>query len=318
MTFKLYLAPLRGFTDFIFRNTFSRHFNGFDAAVAPFISTTETARAKPSYLKDVLPENNPAMPIIPQILGNNPAGFVSLAEQLYEMGYSTINWNLGCPYPMVAKKQRGCGLLPFPDKIDAFLEQTLSSVPNRISIKTRLGRNNSNEIFQLMPIFNRYLLEEIVIHPRTGKQMYGGEADLEAFEKCLESTHHRVVYNGDITNLAAFRRFSSRLKAIDRWMIGRAAVANPFLPAIIKCGEDKFSDKVAIFRQFYQELFEHYQQEFSGPGHLLERMKGFWTYFSQSFKDGRNIRKKVHRTHKLMRYLDIVEKFFEEEAQWKD
>lgn len=318
MAFKLYLAPLRGFTDYIFRNTFSRHFNGFDAAVAPFISTTETARAKPSHLKDVLPENNPAMPIIPQILGNNPAGFVSLAEQLYEMGYSTINWNLGCPYPMVAKKQRGCGLLPFPDKIDAFLEQTLSSIPNRISIKTRLGRNNSNEIFQLMPIFNRYLLEEIVIHPRTGKQMYGGEADLEAFEKCLESTHHRVVYNGDITNLAAFRRFSSRLKATNRWMIGRAAVANPFLPAIIKCGQDKFSDKVAIFRQFYQELFEHYQQEFSGPGHLLERMKGFWTYFSQSFKDGRKIRKKVHRTHKLARYLDIVEKFFEEEAQWKD
>ena len=318
MTFKLYLAPLRGFTDNIFRNTFNRHFNGFDAAVAPFISTTETARAKPSHLKDVLPENNPAMPIIPQILGNNPAGFVSLAEQLYEMGYSTINWNLGCPYPMVAKKQRGCGLLPFPDKIDAFLEQTMSSIPNRISIKTRLGRNNSNEIFQLMPIFNRYLLEEIVIHPRTGKQMYGGEADLEAFEKCLESTHHRVVYNGDITNLAAFRRFSSRLKATNRWMIGRAAVANPFLPAIIKCGEDKFREKVAIFRQFYQELFEHYQQEFSGPGHLLERMKGFWTYFSQSFKEGRKIRKKVHRTHKLARYLDIVEKFFEEEAQWKD
>jgi tRNA-dihydrouridine synthase len=318
MTFKLYLAPLRGFTDYIFRNTYNRHFSGFDAAVAPFISTTETARAKPSHLKDVLPENNPAMPVIPQIIGNNPAGFVPLAEQLFEMGYSTINWNLGCPYPMVAKKQRGSGLLPFPDKIDAFLEQTLSSIPNRLSIKARLGRNNADEIFQLMPIFNRYPLEEIVIHPRTGRQMYDGESDLDAFEKCLETTRHRIVYNGDITDLAAFQRFSTRLKTIERWMIGRAAVANPFLPAIIKSGKDKFSNKVAIFWQFYQELFEHYQQEFSGPGHLLERMKGFWTYFSQSFKDGRSIRKKVHRTHKLPRYLDIVEKFFEEEAQWKE
>ena len=318
MTFKLYLAPLRGFTDYIFRNTFSRHFNGFDFAVAPFISTTETARAKPSHLKDVLPENNTAMPVIPQIIGNNPAGFIPLAEQLYEMGYSTVNWNLGCPYPMVAKKQRGSGLLPFPEKIDAFLEKTLSGIPNRMSIKARLGRNKSNEIFQLMPIFNRYPLEEIVIHPRTGRQMYEGEPDLAAFEKCIESTHHRIVYNGDITDLATFQRFSTRLRATDRWMIGRAAVANPFLPAIIKKDQDDFVNKVETFRQFYEELFEHYQMEFSGPGHLLARMKGFWTYFSQSFKDGRNIRKKVHRTHKLQQYLDIVARFFEEEAQWNE
>jgi tRNA-dihydrouridine synthase B len=318
MTFKLYLAPLQGFTDHIFRNTFSRHFNGFDAAVTPFISTTETSRAKPSHLTDVLPENNPAMPIVPQIIGNNPAHFVPLAEQLYEMGYSTVNWNLGCPYPMVAKKQRGSGLLPFPEKIDAFLEKTLSGIPNRMSIKARLGRNKSNEIFQLMPIFNRYPLEEIVIHPRTGRQMYEGEPDLAAFEKCIESTHHRIVYNGDITDLATFQRFSTRLRDTDRWMIGRAAVANPFLPAIIKKDQDDFVNKVETFRQFYEELFEHYQMEFSGPGHLLARMKGFWTYFSQSFKDGRNIRKKVHRTHKLQQYLDIVARFFEEEAQWNE
>jgi len=316
MTFKLYLAPLRGFTDNIFRNTFNRHFNGFDAAVAPFISTTETARAKPSHLKDVLPENNPAMPIIPQIIGNNPAGFVPLAEQLFEMGYSTVNWNLGCPYPMVAKKQRGSGLLPFPEKIDAFLEKTLSCIPNRMSIKARLGRNKPDEIFQLLPIFNRYPLEEIVIHPRTGKQMYGGAPDLAAFENCISSTHHRIVYNGDITDLATFQRLSERLRATDCWMIGRAAVANPFLPQIIKDGKDGCINKVESFRKFYEDLFGHYQNEFSGPGHLLARMKGFWTYFSMSFKDGRNVRKKIHRTHKLPRYLDIVARFFDEEAQW--
>ena len=225
MSFKLYLAPLRGLTDYIYRNTFNRHFNGFDAAVTPFIPTSRTTRATPLHLKDVLPENNASMPIEPQILCNNPADFIPLAKQLYDLGYPTVNWNLGCPFPMVAKKQRGSGLLPFPDKIDAFLEQTLSSIPNRISIKTRLGRNNSNEIFQLMPIFNRYLLEEIVIHPRTGKQMYGGEADLDNFEKCLETTRHQIVYNGDITDLATFQRLSERLRATDCWMIGRAAVA---------------------------------------------------------------------------------------------
>ena len=100
-------------------------------------------------------------------------------------------------------------------------------------------------------------------------------------------------------------------------MIGRGAIINPFLPAIIKTGQDNFSNQVETFRRFYEELFEEYQQVFSGPGHLLERMKGFWTYFSQAFADGRKIRKKIHRTLKLQRYLEIVDRFFDEDAQWK-
>ena len=316
MTLKLYLAPLRGLTDYIYRNTFNRHFNGFDAAVTPFIPTSRTTRATPLHLKDVLPENNASMPIEPQILCNNPADFIPLAKQLYDLGYPTVNWNLGCPFPMVAKKQRGSGLLPHPDRIENFLAKTVPAIPNRLTIKTRLGRRNSEEIIQLMPIFNRYPLQEIIIHPRTGKQMYDGEPDLDAFEKCIEMTHHRIVYNGDITDLKSFQNLSARFNTIKTWMIGRGAIVNPFLPAILKSGKDDFTDRVETFRRFYQELFDEYQRVFSGPGHLLERMKGFWTYFSQAFKDSRNIRKKVHRTLKLQRYLEIVERFFEEDAEW--
>ena len=316
MTPKLYLAPLRGLTDYIYRNTFNRHFNGFDAAVTPFIPSSRTTRATPLHLKDVLPENNTSMPIEPQILCNNPADFIPLAKQLYDLGYPTVNWNLGCPFPMVAKKQRGSGLLPYPDRIEDFLAKTVPAIPNRLTIKTRLGRRDSEEIIQLMPIFNRYPLQEIIIHPRTGKQMYDGEPDLDAFEKCIEMTHHRIVYNGDITDLKSFQNLSARFNTIKTWMIGRGAIVNPFLPAILKSGKDDFSDRVETFRSFYQELFDEYQRVFSGPGHLLERMKGFWTYFSQAFKDSRKIRKKIHRTLKLQRYLEIVERFFEEDAEW--
>ncbi len=317
MTIKLYLAPLRGITDYIYRNTFSRHFTGFDAAVTPFIPTLKAIRAKPSHLKDVLPENNSAMPIVPQIIGNNHENFIPLARQLSDLGYDTVNWNLGCPFPMVAKKQRGSGLLPFPDKIDHFLEKTVPAIPNRLSIKVRLGRKTPDDIFKLIPIFNRYPLQDIIIHPRTGIQMYEGEPDLDAFARCLESTRHRVVYNGDITDLSSFRNLAGRFENTSFWMIGRGAIINPFLPAIIKNGTDNFIHPVETFRSFYEELFGEYQQVFSGPGHLLERMKGFWTYFSQAFKDGRKIRKKIHRTLKLPRYLEIVERFFEEDAEWE-
>ena len=317
MTFKLYLAPLRGITDYIYRNTYSRHFDGFDAAITPFISTLKTIRAKPSHLKDVLPDNNAAMPIVPQIIGNKHENFIPLAIQLSDLGYKTVNWNLGCPFPMVAKKQRGSGLLPYPDKIDIFLEKTVPAIPNRLSIKVRLGRKTPNELFKLIPIFNRYPLQDIIIHPRTGAQMYAGEPDLDAFERCVDMTHHRIVYNGDITDLKSFKDLSIRFKTTNAWMIGRGAIINPFLPAIIKADNDSFNNHVETFRHFYEELFEEYQKVFSGPGHLLERMKGFWSYFSQAFKDGRKIRKKVHRTLKLQRYLEIVERFFEEDAEWR-
>ena len=312
----LYLAPLRGFTEYIYRNAFARHFSGFDIAMAPFIPTMSDARLKNKHLKDVLPENNHAMPVIPQVIGNNSEDFILLAKRLFDLGYETVNWNLGCPFPMVAKKQRGSGLLPHPQKIEAFLETTLPAIPNRLSIKARLGRKKTDDILPLLAIFNRYPLDEVIIHPRTGQQMYDGEPNLDMFEKCLDVSAHRVVYNGDINDLATFKLYSQRFKTVDRWMIGRAALINPFLPAAIKNGQDDVADKVKAFRAFYDDLFAQYRRDFSGPGHLLDRMKGFWTYFSQAFKDGRNIKKKIHRTRKLDRYLEIVERFFEEEAEW--
>ena len=316
--FVLYLAPLRGFTEYIYRNAFSRHFDGFDVAVAPFIPTMSDARLKRKHLKDVLPENNPSMPVIPQIIGNNAEDFILLARRLYDLGYETVNWNLGCPFPMVAKKKRGSGLLPHPEKIAAFLEETIPVIPNQLSIKARLGRKNTDEILTLLEIFNRYPLDEVIVHPRTGKQMYDGEPDLDMFEVCLKVSTHTMVYNGDINNLDTFNTLSKRFGSVNRWMIGRGALINPFLPAIIKNGKDGAANKVDVFRAFYEDLFEQYRIEFHGPGHLLDRMKGFWTYFSQSFKNGHKVKKKIHRTPKLDRYLRIVDRFFEEDAQWVD
>ncbi len=313
---RLYMAPLRGFTDSIYRNTFDKFFGGFDVAVAPFISTMSAKKVKPFYMKDVLPENNSSIEVIPQLLSKTPDDFIVFANRLFDMGYEEINWNLGCPFPMVAKKKRGSGLLPHPDLIDSFLEKTILSIPNRISIKTRLGRESADEIVTLMPIFNRYPLKEIIIHPRTGLQMYTGETDLEAFEKCLSLADHPLVYNGDITDLNTFMALSERFKTIDAWMIGRGSLANPFLPAIIRNGVDIFPNKVEKIKKFHDVLFEQYDQIMSGPSHIVDRMKGFWGYFSKPFENGSTVLKKIHKTRKKDHYLDTVARFFDSDAAW--
>ena len=115
------MAPIKGLTDHLFRTVFAEHFGGFDMAIAPFISSKRDHTFKPKYVKDVLPENNTTLPIIPQILSNVAEDFTALANYLFDLGYGSVNWNLGCPSRTVTGKKRGAGMLPHTDLIRTFL-----------------------------------------------------------------------------------------------------------------------------------------------------------------------------------------------------
>ena len=306
------LAPMRGFTDVVYRNAFDEHFKGIDVMMAPFIASVAGTRIKPKLLKDVLPENNHGKSLIPQILGKSAEEFIILSKALYDFGYDTVNWNLGCPAPMVAKKGRGSGLLPYPDRMDAFLEKIFNNIPNQLSLKVRLGRFNRDEIFDLMPIFNRYPLVEIIIHPRTGVQMFKGEVDLEAFQKCVSLSNHPIVYNGDIVSLISFKKLKRKLSYISTWMIGRGVLVNPFLPEMIKTGHSNISSVHLRLKAFHDTLFNCYSEKLYGPSHLLQRMKGIWGYLAQSLADGNHLLKQIRKTKDLRCYHNVIDAYFDQ------
>lgn len=318
MSPRLFLAPLQGVTNRVFRNAYCRYFSGFDIAVAPFIPTSNARRIRESRLRDVLPENNRELPVIPQIMSNNPEDFIFMASRLHDIGHKTVNWNLGCPYPMVTRKKRGAGLLPHTDLLDAFLETVVPSIPNRISVKTRLGMVESTEIMKLFPVFNRYPLAEIIVHPRTADQMYAGPVDLDAFAECLNLSRHPVIYNGDIVDTASFDRIAGRFGEVAGWMIGRGAVADPFLPSSIKfrTGALSSGEKVRTVRAFHDALLAGYTPLLSGPGHLLGRMKEIWSFLAASFENGRSLLKRIRKTRKLDQYHFVINAFFDSEAVW--
>lgn len=304
------MAPIRGMTDHIYRNTFAKHFAGFDLAIAPFIASPAGSKIRNKYIKGVLPENNLKMPMVPQILSKSADGFILLANRLHDLGYETVNWNLGCPYPQVANKGRGSGLLPHTDRILEFLDTVIPAINGQMSIKTRLGRKDADDIFRLLPALNAYPIEEIIIHPRTGLQMYTGIPDTDAFGACLELTHHPVVYNGDIRTMDDFKKLSDRFHTIDRWMIGRGALADPFLPGVIKDKKLKVDNKTDKLKSFHDALFEQYSSILSGPTHILDRMKGLWQYFSQPFSDAKKAMKKIKKARTLDQYQTVVADFF--------
>ena len=309
------LAPLQGFTDVTYRNVFSDHFSGVDEAVAPFISTMGQMRLKPSRIKDVDPENNKKLFVIPQILGNIAKDFIFLADHLYEMGHKKINWNLGCPHSKIANKQRGSGLLMYPDKIDAFLDTVLPRISNTLSVKLRLGRRSKDEIFKVLPVLDKYPLDEIILHPRTGIQMYEGTSDHGTFEKAFLCSRHALTYNGDIIDLNTFHTVQKKFPSIRRFMIGRGILSNPFLAEDIK-GILANKNQIERLKNFHDALFNSYQKIFSGPSHLTGRMKGFWTYLGPSFKESKKPLKNILKANSISKYQDMVEVFFKTEPEF--
>ena len=311
MTHRIWLAPMQGYTELLFRDVYAEIFSGVDVAIAPFISALPKGRSKDREWNDVLPEDNTKMPVIPQIMGNVAEDLLLLANRLYDRGYPVVNLNLGCPFKMVAKKKKGSGMLCFPDELDALLETLVGGMKGRLSIKTRLGRHTREEFHALIPIYNRYPLEDLAVHPRTGIQMYTGGPDLDFFEEVLPEIRHRVIYNGDLWSLSRFEALSKRFPTLTDWMIGRWIIPNPFLPAEIKgaCFDDE-EEKLCLLKRFHDAIYERQVERLDGPGHVTSVMKAFWVYFKDAFEDGAHLFKPLRRISDPDTYEAAVESLF--------
>lgn len=111
---ELYFAPMEGVTDYIYRRIHRRYFPGVDKYFTPFLSPTQNHIFPPRELRQVLPENNAGIPLVPQLLTKNAADFLWAAGALADMGYGEVNLNVGCPSGTVTAKGKGAGLLADP------------------------------------------------------------------------------------------------------------------------------------------------------------------------------------------------------------
>ena len=315
----LYLAPVQGMTTACYRNAFARIFGGIDAFYSPFVATAEHKKVSTSLLKDLLPEyNNAPVKIIPQLLGNNGDDFRIFSAAICEIGYKEINWNIGCPFPMVTNKKKGSGILPYPDIIKNFLDIVCAHKPYTLTVKMRLGLNNPEEGMRVMKILNQYPLGGVIIHARTGIQMYTGSVDPDSFEALASACKHQVTYNGDIFTYDDFMRISKRFPHINNFMLGRGALSDPFLPALIKGKPVPAAGKISMIREFHDEIYEYYKNILSGDKHLCDKMKEFWSYISvHTDRDGK-LMKKIKKCHTSANYLQAVNQILYSASGWSD
>ena len=309
MAFTLLSSPLQGFTDFRFRNAFNEHFGGIDTFYAPYIKLNGKLEIKPAYERDILPENNANITVIPQVMTNSAEEFLFIANYVKQLGYKELNWNLGCPYPMVTKRGMGSGLICDFVKIENILKEVYEKSDITVSMKMRMGYENSAEILETLPVLDQFPLKNIAIHARIGKQLYKGGVDLEAFEKCIDHTKHKLYYNGDITSVAEFKKMQERFPSIDHWMIGRGLIANPFLPNMIQNNTEIYpSNKIELFRDFHETIYNAYGEALSGQHHLLLKMTSFWEYFATQFSNPHKTFKRIKKAKSIKNYnLAVLE-----------
>ena len=307
MPITLLSSPLQGFTDFRFRNAFNHYFGGIDTFYAPYIRFNNKLIIKNSYKLDLQLENNTELEVIPQIMTNSADEFLFVVDYIQELGYKELNWNLGCPYPMVTNRGMGSGLICDPEKINHILERVHKETDIVVSMKMRMGYENPEEILDTFPILDAYPLKNIAIHARIGKQLYKGGVNLEAFEKCIESTRHKLYYNGDITSVAKLKEMQTRFPSIDHFMIGRGLIADPFLPSMIKNDTTEYPEnRWDIFREFHDTIYQQYDAALSGPTPIKMKMQGFWEYFAQSFSNPQKTFKKIKKANNPRAYQQAV------------
>ena len=307
----IYFAPLQEFTDFVYRRAHATHFGGIDKYFAPYILLQKDGGLKKSHLRDTAPDNCPGYKLVPQIMVGNSADFLLLARHLSDMGYGEVNWNLGCPYPMVTRKVMGAGLLPEPEKIREILENSMPKLDCRISVKLRAGLVSEEEILKVIPVLNDFPLSEVIFHPRIAKQLYSGAADKELFGQVSGMFNQTPVYNGDLLTTEDFREEQERFGNVNTWMIGRGLLKNPFLAAEIKGVQlPGKGERIVLLERFHDEILSNYATMLSGQSHLITRMTKFWEYFCFLFPIPHKAYKRVKKATSQAKYDVAVRENF--------
>jgi tRNA-dihydrouridine synthase B len=305
-----YLAPLRGVTVRVFRQALAECFAVPDLAVAPFIPIVAGSRVKPGLLRDIDKSAVQSVPLIPQLIGKDADQLRVMLREFKSSGYLRADLNVGCPWPFVIKKGRGCGLLRDVDNLARLLEVGCTEMENGFSIKVRLGISEPNLLLRNMELINSFPLCEVTVHARTARQMYNGEVRLDVFEEVARLCRHPVVYNGDMRSVDDFLLLKQRFPQIKRWMIGRGISIDPFLMESIKAGVQVGRDSERLC-DFLERTLRYSINEMGGERQVLGRLKELWSYLHTGMADGVRLWNSIKICRTVTEYRGVVNAAFE-------
>lgn len=313
---EFYFAPMEGITGHIYRRAFQKFFPAPNKYFTPFISPDGNKILRNKEKRDVLPENNAGMQVVPQIITNRADYFLMAAEYLKsEFGYTEVNLNLGCPSGTVVAKGKGSGFLARLDELEHFFEEVFEKCSVEVSVKTRVGRNDAEDWEEILALFQKFPVKELTVHPRIQKDFYKGTVRMETFAYAYENWDKPLCYNGDIFTKESFDKLMIRFPELSAVMLGRGLLSDPYLIGRLR-GEKlpEESKRREIIGAFHEQLMTEYGAVLSCDRDLLYKMKELWFYLLDSFEGSEKARKQIRKCEKLSEYKLIVNRLLEENS----
>ena len=304
-TVKYYMAPLESVTTWIYRQAHAKIYGRLDKYFIPFLEPHEKRDFKTRELQEILPEHNENIYAVPQILTNRSEGFIKLAKALKDWGYEEINLNLGCPSKTVVTKGKGSGFLAKPEELERFLTEIFDALSGevKISVKTRIGKEDPEEFPALLELFNKYPMEELIIHPRVQKDGYGNVPRLELYELAEKQSVNPLCYNGNLYIREQIRNFAERFPGTERLMLGRGFLRDPGL--LYNEGKDS-KDIFEKFWAFHDLVYEGYQERNMGDRNVLFKMKELWSYQVYQFSEPERLFKTFKKVQDCNEYEQMI------------
>lgn len=236
------LAPMDGYSDWPFRSLCREL--GSAMSYTEFVKVEKIlSRSKEPAKRLFFKEAE--RPMTFQIYGEDPDLILKAALKIQELDPDVIDLNMGCPAKTIADRGAGVGMMPSPLRIARTFRQLVKHLRVPVTGKIRLGWDRNKNYKLIARIVEEEGGSLIAVHGRTKEQRYAGDADWDAIAEVKSLVKIPVIGSGDVKTVADIDHMKNHTN-VDAVMIGRGAIANPWIFARI--------DRDQVTPQMMQDL----------------------------------------------------------------
>ena len=274
---ELLLAPMEGVTDFLMRELLTS-IGGIDMCVTEFLRVTDKLHPYQVFYKNC-PElkqgskTKSGTPVLIQLLGGQAAPLAENAFRAYQLGAFGIDLNFGCPAKTVNRHDGGATLLKSSDRLFQIASAVRKAVPlsTTVSAKIRLGFDDPSQCIENVQALSEAKVSWITVHCRTKTDGYKPPAYWEWIPKIKSKVQNldslNLITNGEIWSLDDFQK-CHELCQTNRYMIGRAALRNPFIFQNIKMKremepEEHIKNTLPLLIPFFESATSYINDHFA-------------------------------------------------------
>lgn len=280
----LFLAPMQDVTDLPFLRTIAS-FGGADLYVTEYFRVHIHSRLDPYILRSIT-ENPTERPIIAQMIGQDVTELTRTVADLKNFSIAGIDLNLGCPAPVVYRKNAGGGLLRHPSQVHEILGRLREACGNTpFTVKTRVGFESEEEFDQLLEIFKSHEINLLAIHGRTVKERYQTPVHDDRVAQAVQTLNCPVIANGNVVNCQTGLAYLRSTGAAGL-MIGRGAIRNPWIFEQIRCATlNREIPQVTgrMILEYITKLYDETAREIPDfiENRHVQKMKKYLVYITQ-------------------------------------